>query len=64
MPERIGHPDGLPDEKNYLKILLAPLGLYRPLPWFRRPELAQRRTGRAQPGTEILICRPHGSAAL
>jgi sterol desaturase/sphingolipid hydroxylase (fatty acid hydroxylase superfamily) len=31
MPERIGHPDGLPDEKNYLKLLLMPLGLYRPL---------------------------------
>jgi sterol desaturase/sphingolipid hydroxylase (fatty acid hydroxylase superfamily) len=36
MPERIGHPAGLPDERNYLKILLAPFGLYRPLPWFRR----------------------------
>jgi hypothetical protein len=36
MPERIGHPDGLPDERNYLKILLAPFGLYRPLPWFKR----------------------------
>ena len=35
-PERIGHPDGLPDERNYLKLLLAPLGLYRPLSWFRR----------------------------
>jgi hypothetical protein len=31
MPERIGHPGGLPDERNYLKILLAPFGLYRPL---------------------------------
>jgi sterol desaturase/sphingolipid hydroxylase (fatty acid hydroxylase superfamily) len=31
MPEHIGHPEGLPDEKNYLKILLMPLGLYRPL---------------------------------
>ncbi|HXI99782.1 MAG TPA: sterol desaturase family protein [Micropepsaceae bacterium] len=41
MPERIGHPDGLPDEGNYLKVLLAPLGLYRPLPWFKRaPRLA------------------------
>ena len=30
-PERIGHPGGLPDESNYLKILLAPLGLYQPL---------------------------------
>ena len=36
MPERIGHPGGLPDERNYLKILLEPFGLYRPLPWFRR----------------------------
>jgi sterol desaturase/sphingolipid hydroxylase (fatty acid hydroxylase superfamily) len=33
-PERIGYPGGgLPDESNYLKLLLAPLGLYRPLPW-------------------------------
>jgi sterol desaturase/sphingolipid hydroxylase (fatty acid hydroxylase superfamily) len=37
-PRRIGHPSGLPDEGNYLKILLAPLGLYRPLPWFKGPE--------------------------
>jgi sterol desaturase/sphingolipid hydroxylase (fatty acid hydroxylase superfamily) len=35
-PERIGHPDGLPDESNYLRLMLMPLGLYRPLPWFRR----------------------------
>ena len=35
-PERIGHPDGLPDEKNYAKILLMPLGLYRPMPWLMR----------------------------
>ena len=42
MPERIGHPSGLPDERNYLKLLLAPFGLYRPLPWFRRiPERPQ-----------------------
>jgi len=34
-PERIGYPGGgLPDESNYLKLLLAPLGLYRPLSWF------------------------------
>jgi sterol desaturase/sphingolipid hydroxylase (fatty acid hydroxylase superfamily) len=39
MPERIGHPDGLPDERNYAKIVLAPFGLYRPLPWFRRPSI-------------------------
>jgi len=25
-PERIGHPGGLPDERNYLKLLLVPLG--------------------------------------
>jgi sterol desaturase/sphingolipid hydroxylase (fatty acid hydroxylase superfamily) len=34
--ERIGHPAGLPDEPNYLKLVLVPLGLYRPLPWFGR----------------------------
>jgi ornithine lipid hydroxylase len=34
-PARIGYPGGtLPDESNYLKLLLVPLGLYRPLPWF------------------------------
>ena len=34
-PERLGYPGGgLPDERNYLKLLLAPLGLYRPLSWF------------------------------
>jgi len=27
-PERIGHPSGNADEPNYLKLLLAPLGLY------------------------------------
>jgi sterol desaturase/sphingolipid hydroxylase (fatty acid hydroxylase superfamily) len=37
MPERIGHPGGLPDERNYAKIVLAPFGLYRPLPWLHRP---------------------------
>ena len=31
-PERIGHPDGIPDEKNYLRLLLAPLGLW-PRSW-------------------------------
>ena len=36
-PERIGYPGGgLPDESSYLKLLLVPLGLYRPLPWFMR----------------------------
>jgi ornithine lipid hydroxylase len=34
-PERIGYPGGgLPDERNYLRLLLTPLGLYRPLSWF------------------------------
>jgi ornithine lipid hydroxylase len=34
-PERIGYPGGgLPDESSYLKLLLVPLGLYRPLPRF------------------------------
>ena len=42
-PERIGHPDGLPDESNYLKLLLVPLGLYKPLPWLTRvPRLPGR----------------------
>ena len=43
MPEHIGHPDGLPDEGNYLKILLEPFGLYRPLRRFKgqRPEPAE-----------------------
>ena len=35
-PESIGHPSGLADESNYLRLLLLPLGLYRPLPWFNR----------------------------
>jgi sterol desaturase/sphingolipid hydroxylase (fatty acid hydroxylase superfamily) len=35
-PELIGHPSGLPDEGNYVKLLLAPLGLYRPMPWLKR----------------------------
>jgi sterol desaturase/sphingolipid hydroxylase (fatty acid hydroxylase superfamily) len=35
-PERLGHPGGLADEPNYLKLLLAPLGLYGVVPWFKR----------------------------
>ena len=35
-PTRIGHPAGYADESNYLKLLLAPLGLYRPLSWIKR----------------------------
>ena len=31
-PERIGHPDGIPDETNYLRLLLKPLGLW-PRSW-------------------------------
>src|SRR5271170_2082387 len=35
-PERIGYPGGgLPDETNYLKLLLVPLGLYSLLSWFK-----------------------------
>jgi len=30
-PARIGHPTGIGDESNYLKIHLEPFGLYRPL---------------------------------
>jgi len=33
-PERIGYPGGqLPDESNYLKLLLVPLKLYGPVSW-------------------------------
>jgi sterol desaturase/sphingolipid hydroxylase (fatty acid hydroxylase superfamily) len=36
-PEHIGYPGGgVPDEGNYLKLLLVPLGLYRPLSWFKQ----------------------------
>jgi sterol desaturase/sphingolipid hydroxylase (fatty acid hydroxylase superfamily) len=36
-PTRIGYPGGaLPDESNYLRLLLVPLGLYRPLSWFKQ----------------------------
>lgn len=27
-PEKLGHPGGMPDEPNYLRLLLVPLGLY------------------------------------
>ncbi len=40
-PPRIGHPGGLPDEPSYLKLLLAPLGLYRPVSRLKRPEPAE-----------------------
>ena len=43
MPERIGHPEGLPDEKNYLKLLLMPLGLYPVGRLPRAPATALRR---------------------
>jgi len=35
-PGRIGHPSDLPGEPNYLKLLLMPLGLYRPIPVLKR----------------------------
>ena len=35
-PERIGHPGGLTDETNYLKLLLVPFGLNRLLPILKR----------------------------
>lgn len=39
-PERIGHPGGVPDEGNYLRLLLAPLGLW-PRSWRKNvPQLA------------------------
>jgi len=41
MAPRIGHPGGLPDEPNYLKVLLVPFGLYGIV----------SRLGRVLPGT-------------
>ncbi len=38
-PERIGHPDGLPDERSYVRMLLMPLGLW-PASWPKDPALA------------------------
>jgi len=35
-PERLGHPGGMADEGNYLRLLLVPLGLYGVFPWLRR----------------------------
>jgi sterol desaturase/sphingolipid hydroxylase (fatty acid hydroxylase superfamily) len=32
-PERLGHPSGMGDERNYLRLLLVPLGLYGIFPW-------------------------------
>ena len=51
-PERIGHPTGIADESNYLKILLEPFGLYPPS-WQRRPEriAARRGAGSAHRGS-------------
>lgn len=37
-PERLGHPDGIADERNYLKLLLEPLRLWRPLRWFKQAQ--------------------------
>ena len=47
-PERIGHPDGIADEPNYLKLLLVPLGLYPPM-WFKRTPPTQLRGPSAAP---------------
>ena len=35
-PERMGHPGGLADESNYLKLLFVPLGLHRLFPILKR----------------------------
>ena len=39
MPARIGHPTGIPDEGNYLKILLEPFGLYPSFLFKRAPRI-------------------------
>jgi sterol desaturase/sphingolipid hydroxylase (fatty acid hydroxylase superfamily) len=36
IPSHIGHPGGLDDEGNYLRLLLVPLGLYPIVPWLMR----------------------------
>jgi sterol desaturase/sphingolipid hydroxylase (fatty acid hydroxylase superfamily) len=41
-PERVGHPDGLADERNYLKLVLAPLGLWPSARWLERFARRQR----------------------
>jgi ornithine lipid hydroxylase len=49
-PARIGYPGGgLPDESNYLKLLLVPLGLYKPLPWFMQALRVARGSKGRQP---------------
>jgi sterol desaturase/sphingolipid hydroxylase (fatty acid hydroxylase superfamily) len=35
-PERLGHPDGVADEPNYFKLVLAPLGLWPSARWLNR----------------------------
>ncbi len=49
LPERLGHPDGRPDEISYLKLLLVPLGLYGVVTWLRRKFRAPRGPGGQQP---------------
>lgn len=41
-PERVGHPEGLADEPNYIRLLLAPLGLWAPVRWLSRVAGRQR----------------------
>jgi len=41
-PERIGHPEGLADEPNYIRLVLAPLGLWAPVRWLNRVAGRQR----------------------
>ena len=41
-PEHVGHPEGLPDEPNYFRLVLAPLGLWAPVRWISRVAGRQR----------------------
>ena len=40
-PEHVGHPDGPADEPNYIKLVLAPLGLWPSARW--RDRFARRQ---------------------
>lgn len=45
-PERLGHPSGMADEGNYLRLMLVPLGLYGVFAWLRRKLAGSQETPR------------------
>jgi len=44
-PEHVGHPDGTADEPNYIKLVLAPLGLWPSARWLNRFAARRQRAG-------------------